>query len=104
MINPQVQQAPQFLPAQHKPTVRYKAVDHLAVGQPAYVLPVDHPSPLVSNSCWAKTSDVIDIRQGGICALGPTFETQNTIYVALEYHPGLVPELSFAGEPLKAVA
>lgn len=87
-----------------KPTVRYKAVDNLAVGRHAYVLPVDHPSPYVSNQTWAKTSEVLAIRPGGPNALGPTFETLNTIYVALEFHPGLIPENEFSGEPMKVAA
>lgn len=49
----------------------------LRVGESAYVLPLDHPSRLVSNRGWARTSPVTKITPGGN---GPTFTTQNTEY------------------------
>jgi len=57
--------------------VQYIDVGNLQVGEPALVLPLDHPSPLVNNRGWALTSNVVSITPG---ANGPTFTTQNTEY------------------------
>lgn len=62
-----------------KPVVYYIDVGNLTLGQPAMVLPINHPSPFVSNQKWVRTTPVSAIRPG---ALGPRFETKNTIYVA----------------------
>ena len=57
-----------------KPTVHYRAVGAIVVGQRALVMPNDHTSPLVSNEGWATTSTVVAVHENGV------FETQNTIY------------------------
>jgi len=58
----------------NKPTVHLKGVDKKPViGQSVLVLPIDHPSDLVSNTTYARTSDVVKINIDG-------FETMNTIY------------------------
>jgi hypothetical protein len=59
-----------------KPTVKYipGAGTEIKVGERAWVRPLDHPSPLVSNTTWALTSPVISTNDKG-------FETRNTIYV-----------------------
>lgn len=59
--------------------VRYSAVKELRVGHTALVFPVDHPGPGVSNTQWAQTSEVQDIRtrpDGGV-----EFDTFYTRYV-----------------------
>jgi len=58
-----------------KPTVHYTptSVDIIKVGHSAFVVPVDHPSDLVSNTTFVKTSPVVKLTDTG-------FETQNTIY------------------------
>lgn len=61
-----------------KPTVHYRIDEHsyVVVGQSAMVRPVDHPSPLVSNKTYAKTSPVVMVDyDSGV------FETENTRYV-----------------------
>lgn len=55
----------------------------LEIGQSAHVLPLDHPSPLVSNRGWAVTSPVTSIAPG---ANGPTFTTENTEYRPVDEH------------------
>ena len=46
------------------------------VGDRAFVVPVDHTSPYVSNGTWATTTPVVSFDP----ATG-VFETANTIYV-----------------------
>jgi len=60
----------------NKPTVRYKnhPKNYIKVGDGAVIQPIDHPSHLVSNSTWVRTSDVLKVTDKG-------FETHNTIYV-----------------------
>ena len=61
-----------------KPTVHYRIDEHsyVVVGQSAVVRPVDHPSPLVSNKTYVKTSPVVMVDyDSGV------FETKNTRYV-----------------------
>ena len=59
----------------NKPTVHYKPKSYcITVGEPALIQPLDHPSPLVSNTHFARTSKVLKITETG-------FETKNTIYV-----------------------
>lgn len=61
-----------------KKKVRYtKVYGEIRIGEPAYILPVDHPSPLVSNETMARTSKVIAFNQEG-------FETMNTLYIFKE--------------------
>lgn len=50
--------------------------DYINVGQPAFVYPADHTSPLVSNTTWARTSDVraYDAKTG-------VFVTLNSCYI-----------------------
>lgn len=58
-----------------KKKVRYtKVYGEIRIGEPAYILPVDHPSPLVTNEQMARTSTVVAFNQNG-------FETKNTIYI-----------------------
>jgi len=59
----------------HKPVVHYRSHpdSYLKVGERAYVLPIDHPSPLVSNTKMVFTSRVVSLNSEG-------FETMNTIY------------------------
>ena len=59
----------------HKPVVHYTEVDeqNLQVGNNVFVLPINHPSNLVSNKNWVLTSRVIALHEDG-------FETMNTIY------------------------
>lgn len=63
----------------NKPIVHYKRSSdnyhYIKVGQSALVVPVDHPSPNVSNEDIVHTSTVISYdEQTG------EFETKNTIY------------------------
>lgn len=39
-------------------TVRYIDLGHCVIGQPAMVIPLDHPGPGVTNRIWARTSPV----------------------------------------------
>ena len=59
-----------------KPVVHYVPTftDVITVGFPAWVHPVDHHSPLVSNERMCRTSMVIAIGEEG------EFETNNTKY------------------------
>lgn len=59
-----------------KPIVLYRTNRNQVIkpGQPALVWPVDHPSPLVSNTTAVLTSPVISIGPMG------QFETMNTRY------------------------
>lgn len=61
-----------------KPTVHYKEVSAIVIGESTYVFPVDHPSSYVSNTTYTRTSKVVahDPETG-------RFETKNTIYVPL---------------------
>lgn len=59
-----------------KPTVHYKEVSEVVIGESACVFPVDHPG--VSNKNYVMTSRVV--------AYDPEterFETENTLYVLL---------------------
>ena len=59
-----------------KKVVHYTSPLRIAIGASAIVKPVDHPSPLVSNSTHVFTSRVLAYdSQSGI------FITENTIYV-----------------------
>lgn len=58
-----------------KPVVKYRAsLLDIVVGLPALVEPIDHPSPLVTNTKPVYTSNVVGITPRG-------FETENTVYV-----------------------
>lgn len=58
-----------------KAVVHYRSAGRsIIVGHSALVYPVDHMSPLVSNTTIAHTSRVIAIRENG------EFETLNSIY------------------------
>lgn len=63
-----------------KQRVRYIDLGRCEEGEPAQVIPADHPSSLVQNGKWTTTSPVLKILEQ---ARGPVFETRNTIY-----HPG----------------
>ena len=60
-----------------KPIVHYTptAFDSIILGFYAYVQPIDHTSPFVSNTKAVSTSRVIRIEKNGV------FETANSIYV-----------------------
>ena len=62
-----------------KPVVLYRPTlaDRIKVGMPAFVLPINHPSALVSNTTFIWTSPVqsVDEKHG-------EFETMNTLYRA----------------------
>jgi hypothetical protein len=62
----------------NKPIVHYKSGPYtkIEVGLPAWVFPVDHTSPFVSNEDVARTSSVIWYN-----AETGDFETQNSRYV-----------------------
>ena len=62
-----------------KPVVQYTVdpANFIKLGLSAYIVPIDHPSDLVSNESLARTSRVISID-------GDTFETMNTKYVPKE--------------------
>lgn len=62
-----------------KRKVVFVQVRHLQVGWMAEVLPLNHPSDLVTNGYWATTSPVQKINTDG------SFETQNTLYVPLAH-------------------
>jgi hypothetical protein len=66
-----------------KPIVHYTptAFDSIVYGFYAYVEPVDHTSPYVSNTRAVTTSRVIRVENNGV------FETMNSIYipVGIEY-------------------
>lgn len=65
-----------------KPTVRFKDLIYLSLGQPAMITPIDHPSPLVSNTGPVLTSNVVKINQDGVHdESSPSFETENTLYI-----------------------
>jgi hypothetical protein len=59
-----------------KQTVRYTPThaDYIELGMPARVIPVDHPSEMVSNAEFVRTSLVERIGENG------EFETRNTSY------------------------
>lgn len=61
----------------NKPVVKYRPSesDRIRVGHPAYVHPVDHTSPLVSNKRFVFTSPVVSKSDDG------SFETRNSVYV-----------------------
>lgn len=60
-----------------KPVVKYRRTesDRIVVGHPAYVHPIDHTSPLVSNTKMVITSPVVSKSNDG------SFETANSLYV-----------------------
>lgn len=60
-----------------KPVVKYDAdQEHFVrLGYKALVLPLNHPSSLVSNTTWVTTSPVVAVHEHG------KFETENTCYV-----------------------
>jgi len=64
----------------NKPVVRYHKDkgESIHVGVCAFIYPIDHPSPLVSNQGMVRTSMVIghDVMTGD-------FETMNTCYKAV---------------------
>lgn len=62
-----------------KPKVRYADVGFVAPGFSATVRPLDHPSDLVSNKTWVRTTPVQKILYHS--SNGPVFETLNTIYL-----------------------
>lgn len=57
-----------YVPSEH---------DYIVVGSSAFVQPLDHPSPYVSNKMTVRTSRVIEVFRDGA-----GFETENTIYSA----------------------
>jgi len=61
-----------------KPTVRYhkNSLVFMGLNNSAYLLPIDHPSERVSNTCAVQTSNVISFDE----ATG-RLETQNTVYI-----------------------
>lgn len=60
-----------------KAIVRYTPSEHDIIirGKPAWVKPIDHTSPYVSNTQNVVTSKVLSIKKNGV------FETLNSIYV-----------------------
>lgn len=60
-----------------KNSVKYKSgtLAFTGIGSPAFLFPIDHPSPLVTNTGPVRTSYVVayDKETG-------TLETENTIY------------------------
>ena len=58
-----------------KPVVRFSEIVFCEMGRPALVLPMDHPSPFVSNTKHIVTSPVVAMLQDG------SFETLNTRYL-----------------------
>lgn len=64
-----------------KQTVKYIDLAFCIIGFPATVVPLNHPSDLVSNRVWATTSTVQSITW---TPNGPVFETLNTIYVPVD--------------------
>lgn len=63
-----------------KPVVKYRVSDsdRIMVGHPAYVHPIDHTSPLVSNTRFVFTSPVVSKSDDG------SFETANSVYVPVK--------------------
>ena len=69
-----------------KPTVRFsKQFGNIVVGDSATVLPIDHPSPRVSNTKPCYTSMVVKVEGDMDCV--DRFETLNTKYVRDESGP-----------------
>lgn len=67
----------------HKQVVRFKQLmSSIAIGQRCYVLPLDHPSELVSNTQPALTSIVQSFESDGRGIV--SFETENSIYKRIE--------------------
>lgn len=65
---------------QNKPVVNYHSGSfHVPLGGRAFIMPINHPSKLVSNTELACTSKVLSLRRD---ATGRVieFETENTIY------------------------
>lgn len=58
-----------------KPVVHFKKPDFVRVGYSAYVVPIYHPSPLVTPNTLVRTSKVLTIDSKG------NFETEDTKYV-----------------------
>ena len=59
-----------------KPLVHYRSADVFGIGKSAYVNPIDHPSPWVSNTTVIMTTAVISHnKETG------EFETENTRYI-----------------------
>lgn len=62
----------------NRPIVHYYIrSERLVIGEPAFVMPVDHPSPLVSNTTLARTSPVVWISSDRTL-----FDTLNTHYIS----------------------
>ena len=70
-------------------TVRYIDLGRCVTGEPATVIPLDHPGPGVSNRIWARTSPVQRILKRGSGDV--EFWTMNTHYLPAD--PG--PEISY---------
>lgn len=81
-----------------KQRVRYIDLGYCVIGQSAVVLPLDHPSDLVSNRTWAQTSPVVSIIDQ---ANGKVFETRNTVYWPAETDESL-PEALQKGAPIES--
>lgn len=61
-----------------KPVVFYNKIESpypLKIGYPTFVLPINHPSDLVTNTTLVYISKVVSISDFGV------FETENTKYV-----------------------
>jgi len=69
------------VPAQQdKPVVHFKEIGaSIAIGSRAFVIPIDHPSDLVSNTTWVLTTPVQSFVSDGKGIV--SFETLNTRYV-----------------------
>lgn len=78
--------------------VQYIGVASLRVGHCALVLPLDHPSALVSNApMWSLTSEVSRIVLG---EKGPTFYTVYSEYRPCDDHEPMLAELVEPKKPL----
>ena len=80
----------------NKPIVHYKdVITPVAVGRSAVVWPINHPSPLVTNSGPVLTSPVVTVTAG---SRGPLFETANTYYKPHDDNPlPVVPDAEYVG-------
>lgn len=62
-----------------KPIVQYTlVVGDIKQGRSVLVRTLDHPSPLVTNTVLARTSEIMSVYDNGC------FKTQNTMYVPFE--------------------
>jgi len=72
-----------------KPSVAFSEILTCEVGYPAFCKPLDHPSSLVSNTKYVRTSPVVSKIVDGLDRV-VEFETLNTKYIRIGHYPNSV--------------